>query len=114
LTIVSIGLVFSGVPQLISAYFQAIGRPAASYVLSIGTVILLKIPLVIALVRFGPTGIWMALPLGEAASAAVALLLLRKAHRREGWLERNRLVANGGNGAQGSQLTGRNGAPDLG
>jgi Na+-driven multidrug efflux pump len=83
-------------------------------VLSIGTVILLKIPLVIALVRFGPTGIWMALPLGEAASAAVALLLLRKAHRREGWLERNRLVANGGNGAQGSQLTGRNGAPDLG
>ncbi|MFD2840267.1 MATE family efflux transporter [Populibacterium corticicola] len=114
LTIVSIGLVFSGVPQLISAYFQAIGRPAASYVLSIGTVILLKIPLVIALVRFGPTGIWMALPLGEAASAAVALLLLRKAHRREGWLERNWLVANGGNGAQGSQLTGRNGAPDLG
>ncbi len=83
LIVVSIGLVFSGVPQLISAYFQAVGRPAASYVLSVGTVVLLKIPLVIALACFGPTGIWMALPLGEAASAAVAVLLLRHAHKRE-------------------------------
>ncbi len=80
--IVALGFVLSGVAPLISAYFQSLGRPTPSYAISIGTVVAIKIPLVLALSPLGPVGIWAALPLGEALSAAAAWAVLAMQRRR--------------------------------
>lgn len=81
LRIIAVAFVFSGVAPLISAYFQAIGRPRPSYVISIGTLVAIKVPLVLALSAAGPTGIWVSIPVGEALCAAVALGILRRPAR---------------------------------
>lgn len=62
---------------LISAYSQALGRPALSYALSIGTLLAVKAPLVLTLASTGTTGVWVALALGDIFSAVIALILLR-------------------------------------
>ena len=81
LRIIATGFVFAGVSPLISAYFQALGSPAPSYLISVGTLLLLKVPLVLLLGALGPVGIWIALPAGEAlaATAAIAVLWWRTA-----------------------------------
>ncbi|WP_394552433.1 MATE family efflux transporter [Agromyces sp. MMS24-JH15] len=86
LRIIAIGFVFAGIPPLVSAYFQALGYPAPSYAISIGTLVLVRIPLVLALGAFGPAGVWIALPVGEAISAGVAWAILRRHRARIGAL----------------------------
>ncbi|MFG6201095.1 MATE family efflux transporter [Nonomuraea sp. JJY05] len=76
LRIIAIGFVFAGIPPLISAYFQALGRATPSYLISIGTLLIIKVPLVLALGMRGPTGIWISLPIGEAISVVAAVGLL--------------------------------------
>ena len=44
----------------------------------IGTLLLLKIPLVVVLASYGPTGIWVSIPVGEALAASVALVLMAR------------------------------------
>lgn len=78
LRIIALGFVLAGVPSLVSAYFQALGFPAPSYAISIGTLLVLKLPLVLLLGMLGPLGIWIALPAGEALSALAAWLLLQR------------------------------------
>ena len=65
----------------IAAAFQALGSHASSYLISVGTLLLLKVPLVLLLGALGPVGIWIALPAGEAlaATAAIAVLWWRTA-----------------------------------
>lgn len=79
LRIISIGFVFAGVPPLISAYFQALGSPRPSYVISIGTLLAIKLPLVLVAAAISPTAVLVALPIGEALAAAAAWIVL---HRR--------------------------------
>ncbi len=76
LRIIAAGFVFAGVPPLVSAYFQALGNPAPSYLISVGTLLAIKVPLVLLLGRIGPTGVWIALPAGEALAAAAAIAVL--------------------------------------
>lgn len=78
LRIIAIAFVFSGVPPLVSAYFQAIGRPTPSYLISIGTLAAIKVPLVVLLAHLGPIGLWASIPAGEALSAGVAIALLTR------------------------------------
>ncbi|MFG3338385.1 MATE family efflux transporter [Glycomyces sp. NPDC048151] len=78
LRIIAAGLAFSGVPPLVSAYFQAVGRPRPSYAVSIGTLLALKIPAVLAFSALGPTGVWIGLAAGELAAAAAAAVLLKR------------------------------------
>jgi len=77
LRIIAVGFVFAGVPPLVSAYFQALGRPAPSYLISVGTLLLLKVPLVLLLGQVDPLGIWIALPAGEVLAAVAAVIVLR-------------------------------------
>lgn len=77
LRVIAIGLVVAGIAPLVSAYFQSLGRPRPSYLISIGTLLAIKIPLVIALGRSGTTGVWIALAAGELATALIALAILR-------------------------------------
>lgn len=77
LRLIAIGIAASGVPLLVSAYFQAVGAPLPSYLISIGTLLALKIPAVLAFSAAGPTGVWTGLAVGDLAAAAAALVLLR-------------------------------------
>ena len=77
LRIIAVGFVFAGIPPLISAYFQALGRPAPSYLISVGTLLLLKVPLVLLLGHVDPLGTWIALPAGEVLAAVAAVIVLR-------------------------------------
>lgn len=83
--IIAAGLVLSGVTPMVSSYFQALGQARPSYALSVGTLVVLKIPLLLVLGTFGGglsagPGVWIGLSAGEAAAAVAALLLLR-AHK---------------------------------
>ncbi|MEV6494005.1 MATE family efflux transporter, partial [Actinoplanes sp. NPDC051633] len=80
LRIIAVGFAVAGVAPLVSAYFQALGRATPSYLISIGTLLAVKIPLVLALGLVGTNGIWAALAAGEVTSALIALAILR--HRR--------------------------------
>ncbi|WP_084128375.1 MATE family efflux transporter [Demequina sp. NBRC 110055] len=88
LRILAVGFAVAGVTPLVSAYFQAIGRPSSSYVLSVGTLVAIKIPLVVAAGSGGPTDIWIALAAGEAAAALAALSVVAAHARRRTSCER--------------------------
>jgi putative MATE family efflux protein len=75
--IIAAGLVFSGVTPMVSSYFQALGQARPSYALSLGTLLVIKIPLLLLLGAFGGPGVWIGLSAGEVAAAVAALLLLR-------------------------------------
>jgi len=77
LRIIAVVICTAGITPLVSAYFQSLGRPRPSYLLSLGTLLALKIPLVVVLGHTGSDGIWLSLALGELASALVALITLR-------------------------------------
>ena len=47
LRIIALGFAFAGVAPLVSAYFQAIGSPRPSYLISVGTLVVIKVPLVL-------------------------------------------------------------------
>jgi putative MATE family efflux protein len=76
LRIIAIGFAAAGIAPLVSAYFQSLGRPTPSYLISIGTLLAIKVPLVVALGPRGTTGVAVALAAGEVATAATALLIL--------------------------------------
>ncbi|MFD7137102.1 MATE family efflux transporter [Streptomyces sp. NPDC059894] len=83
LCVIAVGGIVTGVAPLTAAYFQALGRPLPAYVLTIGPLLLLKAPLVIACgLIWGTHGVWFGLAAGEFATAGSALLLLRRADRR--------------------------------
>ncbi|KUL25432.1 MATE family efflux transporter [Actinoplanes awajinensis subsp. mycoplanecinus] len=77
LRIVALGVAVAGVAPLVSAYFQSLGRTRPSYLISVGSLLLIKVPLLLALSHTGTTGIWLSLALGELVTATAALLLLR-------------------------------------
>jgi putative MATE family efflux protein len=78
LRVIALGLSVAGIGPLVAAYSQALGRPAPAYLISVGALLLIKVPLVAALGRLGTGGVWAGLALGEAATAGLALLLLRR------------------------------------
>ncbi|MFJ9690415.1 MATE family efflux transporter [Streptomyces bacillaris] len=78
LRVIAIGLTTAGIGPLVAAYAQALGRPTPAYLISIGTLLLIKVPLVATLGHLGTSGVWAALAAGELATAAAAVLLLRR------------------------------------
>lgn len=77
LRIIAIGFAVPGIAPLVSAYCQSLGRPAPSYLISVGTLLLLKVPLLLAFSTLGLTGVWIGLAAGELAAATAALIVLR-------------------------------------
>jgi putative MATE family efflux protein len=77
---------FSFGPMMISNYFQSIGDVARSALLSLARTYLFAIPLIFLLpLRLGEDGIWLALPLADAALVVVTLLVLKARSRNAEW-----------------------------
>ncbi len=49
LRIIASGFTVAGIAPLVSAYCQSLGRPAPSYLISVGTLLVLKVPLLLVL-----------------------------------------------------------------
>jgi len=81
LRIVAAGIAAAGVTPLVSAYFQSLGQATPSYLISAGTLLAIKVPLILAAGATGTTGIWISIPAGEILSALVALVFLRYPRR---------------------------------
>jgi Na+-driven multidrug efflux pump len=77
LRILSVGIATAGVAPLLAGYYQAIGRATPSYLISIGTVVVIKLPLVMIAGSHSAELIWVALGAGECLSALAALMLAR-------------------------------------
>ena len=78
LRILAIGMAVAGIAPVAAAYCQAFGRPRAAFAISLGTLVLIRVPLVLLGGAAGPLGVWVALAAGEVVSAAVALVILRR------------------------------------
>jgi putative MATE family efflux protein len=78
LRIVAVGFTAAGVPLLVSAYFQALGRPGPSYLISIGTLLAIRVPFVVAASHAGITGVCAGLSAGQLVSALAALIILQR------------------------------------
>ncbi|SDT80736.1 MATE family efflux transporter [Actinoplanes derwentensis] len=78
LRILAVGIAVAGVVPLTSAYFQSLGHLRPAYVISVGTLLIIKLPLVLALAVLGEVGVWFSLAAGELLSACVALLAISR------------------------------------
>jgi Na+-driven multidrug efflux pump len=68
----------AGITPLVAAYAQSLGLSRPAWGLAVGTLVLIKVPLVVALGQVGTTGVWIALAAGEVVSALCALAVLRR------------------------------------
>jgi len=67
-----------GLVALTAAWYQSRGYARPSFILSVGTILLVKLPVLLVLARFGTQGIWWSFPVGEALSALAAWWLWRR------------------------------------
>jgi len=75
-----------GPMMMISNYFQSIGDVGRSALLSLARTYLFAIPLIFVLpLGLGEDGIWLALPIADAALVAVTLAVLKSRSRQAAW-----------------------------
>ena len=75
-----------GPMMMIANYFQSIGDVRRSALLSLARTYLFAIPLIFVLpLGLGEDGIWLALPLADAALVAVTLTVLKARSRQAVW-----------------------------
>ena len=70
-----------GVASMVAAYFQSLGNAREALMLTLGGMLLVKIPVLLLASRlFGLHGIWAAEAISELILCAVSLLMLRSYH----------------------------------
>jgi Na+-driven multidrug efflux pump len=75
-----------GPMMMIANYFQSIGDVRRSALLSLARTYLFAIPLIFVLpLSIGEEGIWLALPLADAALVAVTSVVLKARSRQAVW-----------------------------
>jgi Na+-driven multidrug efflux pump len=74
---------------LVAAYFQAVGRAKEALVITLGGILLIKLPvLVLASSLFSLTGIWAAEAASDGMLCIIALLLLWRDQEKMAPMER--------------------------
>ncbi|MFB8028680.1 MATE family efflux transporter [Streptomyces sp. NPDC056465] len=86
---------FAGVPALLSTYFQARGEPVPSFVISVGSILIVQVPVLLLLSAFGTRWLWTSFPMAALLSAAAAFLVLRRARSGELLRRRHEAVPGG-------------------
>ncbi|MEW2398025.1 MATE family efflux transporter [Streptomyces sp. NPDC046862] len=77
--LIALGYPFAGVTALLATYFQARGRARPSFVISVGSILAVHIPLLLTLSLLGTPWLWGSFPAAALLSAAAAMLILRRA-----------------------------------
>ncbi|MFD5317358.1 MATE family efflux transporter [Streptomyces sp. NPDC127098] len=80
LRLIALGYPFAGVTALLATYFQARGRARPSFVISVGSILAVHVPLLLALSLLGTPWLWISFPAAALLSAAAAMLILRRTH----------------------------------
>lgn len=78
LRILALSYPLAGVTTLVSAYFQAVGRARPSYVISVGSIVAIRLPLLFICSLFGTLGLWISFPVAETVTAGASMLILRR------------------------------------
>ena len=78
-----------GISVMVAAYFQAVGRAKEALILSLGSILLVKLPvLLFSASLFSLTGIWTSEAVSETILCIIALLMLRGYQRQAAAQER--------------------------
>jgi len=86
LRLLALTYLFAGVSPLIAASFQAVGRRGPAYLISAGTIVAVRIPMLLACSRFGISGVLASFPAAECTAAALALFILHRYRASAGGL----------------------------
>jgi Na+-driven multidrug efflux pump len=79
LRLMSLACPLSGISVMVAAYFQAVGRAKEAVLITLGGIILVKMPvLLLASSLFSLTGIWAAGAVSECILCIISLLMLRR------------------------------------
>lgn len=78
LRLMALAYPLGGVSVLVAVFFQAVGRAKEALVLTLGSILLVKLPvLLLAASLFSLTGIWAAEAVSDALLCVIALWMLR-------------------------------------
>ena len=89
LRLMALACPLGGISVLVAAYFQAVGRAKEALLITLGGIILVKLPvLLLAAGLFSLTGIWAAEAASEFILAIISLLLLRSYQQKIATMER--------------------------
>lgn len=78
LRIMALALPLGGIPVMVAAYFQSAGRAKEALIITLGGIIIVKLPvLLIASSLFSLTGIWAAEAVSDLVLCMIALLMLK-------------------------------------
>jgi putative MATE family efflux protein len=78
-----------GIPVMVAAYFQAVGRAKEALVITLGGILLVKMPvLLLASSLFSLTGIWAAEAASDCMLCILSLLLLKRHQEKMATIER--------------------------
>jgi len=79
LRLLSLAYPLSGVPIMVAAYFQSIGKAKQAFLLTLGGILFVKLPVLLLASRFfALNGIWASEAMSELILCVVSLLMLRK------------------------------------
>jgi Na+-driven multidrug efflux pump len=78
LRIIALSYPLGGLVSLTAAWYQSLGRARPSFILSVGALLVVKLPVLLVLGIFGVPIIWWAFPVGEAMAALAAFWLWRR------------------------------------
>ena len=78
LRILALSYPLAGVATLVSAYFQTLGHARPSYVISIGSIVAIRVPMLFVFSLFGTLGLWISFPVAEAVVAGSSMIILRR------------------------------------
>ena len=89
LRLLSLACPLGGISVMVAAYFQAVGRAKEALLITLGGIILIKLPvLVLASSLFSLTGIWAAQAVSECVLCIISLLMLRRYQQKTATRER--------------------------
>ena len=89
LRLMALACPLGGISLIVAAYFQAVGRAREALSITLGGIILVKLPvLLLAAGLFSLTGIWAAEAASEFILCIVSLLLLRSYQAKMAAMER--------------------------
>jgi putative MATE family efflux protein len=86
LRLMALAFPVSGISVMVAAYFQAAGRAREALLITLGGILLVKLPvLLLASSLYSLTGVWVSEAISELILCVIALLVLRRYQQKTVW-----------------------------